>query len=88
MINPKEATTIAQQQSVEMLGQSGFDVEEIVRDEHKGREVWAVTLSFTRMPPLTDFARLTSSLLRYKRFLIDVDTGALMAIKRREPASR
>jgi hypothetical protein len=89
MIDAPKAVQIAQQQAVLMLGQPHTNLEEIERESHNGREVWDITLSFPRkLEQLAPMARLAADALQYKRFLIDIETGELVAIKIRELASR
>jgi hypothetical protein len=87
MIDAKEAVQIARQKAAEMLNQTA---EELERESYKDRDVWSITLSFPRNPmqPTSPFARLGSDLLQYKRFLIDAETGELVAMKLREVASQ
>ena len=91
MIDRKQAVEIARVEAVNLLDQGLSGLEEIERDTYKGREVWSITLSlprFAKQPSLSPFAELTADPLQYKRFLIDVETGELVAIKLREVASR
>jgi hypothetical protein len=90
MIDAKEAVQIARQKAAEMLNQTAYDLEELERESYKDRDVWSITLSFPRNPmqPTSPFARLGSDLLQYKRFLIDAETGELVAMKLREVASQ
>lgn len=89
MIDAKQAVQIAKERAVDMLGQGDSNLEEIEREAYKDRDVWSITLSFPRnlnqVPPI---ARLATDLLQYKRFLIDVETGELVAMKLRELTSR
>jgi hypothetical protein len=88
MIDAKQAIQISKAKAAEILSQASSNVEEIERDSYKGRDIWSITLSF----PL-DLPHLQNGLgfvgpLQYKRFLVDVETGELMAIKIRELASQ
>jgi len=89
MIDAKQAVQIAKERAVDMLGQGHSSLEEIERESYKDHDVWSITLSFPRnlnqVPPI---ARLGTDPLQYKRFLIDVETGELVAMKLRELASR
>jgi hypothetical protein len=72
-----------------MLGQSSATLEEIEKETHKDREVWSITLSYPRdLSHLSSIARIGIEPLQYKRFLIDVETGDLVAVRLREPAAR
>ena len=75
-----------------MLGPGRYNLEEFERESFGSRDVWSITLSFPRDPittsTLAQFAQLTADLLEYKRFLIDVKSGELVAMKLREPALR
>ena len=89
MIDAKQAVQIAKAKAAEMLNQGSSNLEEIERDSYKDREVWSVTLSLPRdVTMLAPFAQLSADPLQYKRFLIDVETGELVAMKLREVASR
>jgi hypothetical protein len=89
MIDAKKAVEIAKQQVFDMLEQRATSVEEIERDVYKDRDVWSITLSLPRdLNQVSAIARLGMDPLQYKRFLIDVETGALVAIRLRETASR
>ena len=89
MIDIKEAVRIAKQQAVEMFDPGNTNLEEIEREFYKNREVWSITLSFPRdLSPMSQLARLGTDPLQYKRFLIDTETGELLAVKLRELASR
>ncbi|MGO9256163.1 MAG: hypothetical protein ACLQU1_07675 [Bryobacteraceae bacterium] len=91
MIDVKQAVRIAKEKAADMLDQASFNLEEIGRDSYKGRDVWSITLSLPR------YVKLQPSLfspvaeggpLQYRRFLIDVETGELVAMKLREVATR
>jgi hypothetical protein len=87
MIDAKRAVQIAKEKAAEMLNQPLSFLEEIERESYKGREVWSITLSVPPDPSQpAPFAMV--ALLTYKRFLIDVETGDLVAMKLREVASQ
>jgi hypothetical protein len=89
MIDVKQAIQIAKEKAADMLSQTASGVEEIERDTYHDREVWSITLSVLRDPrQLGPLAQLSDVLVQYKRFLIDVETGELLAMKLREVASR
>jgi hypothetical protein len=89
MIDVKEAVQIAKGRAAEMLGPSSFGLEEIEREGYKGHEVWSITLSYPRdLSELPHILRVGTPPLHYKRFLIDGETGELVAMKIREPASQ
>ena len=77
-----------------MIGQGQFPLEEIERTTYKDRDVWEITLSVPRELPAASaqtpisIALLGNAPIAYKRFLIDVETGDLVAIKIREFAAR
>lgn len=89
MLEAKLAVRIAREKALEMLNQASSNLEEIERESYQGRDVWSITLSFPRdlnqVPP---FLKLSANPLQYKRFLIDAQTGELVAMKLREVASR
>ena len=91
MIDAKHAVLIAKQKAAEMLDQppAKTSLEEIERESYKGREVWSITLSLPRdLERLQGLAQLAADPLQYKLFLIDAETGELVAMKLREPASQ
>ncbi len=89
MIDAKQAVVAAKHHAAAMLEQHRSNVEEIERDSYKGHDVWTITLSFPRnldfISPTLQFA---ADPLQYKKFLIDFETGELVAIKLRELASQ
>jgi len=89
MIDAKQAVQIAKQRAADMLGWSIATLEEIERESHKDREAWSITLGFPRaLDALSPITRIGADPLQYKRFLIDVETGDLVAIRLREPVVR
>jgi hypothetical protein len=89
MIDVKQAVQIARQGALELLSQAASTLEEIERDSYKGRDVWSITLGLRRdVSQLSGLAQLAADPLQYKRFLIDVETGELVAVKLREVASQ
>jgi hypothetical protein len=93
MIEAKEAVLIAKSKAEEMLGARASSLEEIERESYRDREVWSITLGIPRNPvnmlsPELDRLRfsLGADPLQYKRFLIDVETRELVAMKLREVA--
>jgi hypothetical protein len=86
MIDVKEAVQIAKAKAAEMLDQSSTNLEEIERDSYKDHDVWSITLSVPRAQT-SSFAYLADP-VQYKRFLIDAETGELLAMKLREITSR
>jgi len=89
MIDIKQAVKIAKQHALEMFNQANSNLEEFERESYKGHEVWSITLSFPRdMRQMGGFTALTIDPLQYKRFLVDFETGELLAIIVREMASR
>ena len=91
MIDAKQAVQIARKEAADLLNRASSNVEEIERDTYKSRDVWSITLSVRRdVSELTGFAQLVtvSDALQHTRFLIDVETGELAAVKKREVASQ
>jgi hypothetical protein len=89
MIDVKQAIQIAKVNAAEMLNQRSSNLEEIERESYHNRDVWSITLSVPRnMDQLPGPGRLSADPLQYKRFLIDAETGELLAMKLREVASR
>ncbi|MGA2145094.1 MAG: PepSY domain-containing protein [Bryobacteraceae bacterium] len=90
MIDAKQAIQIAKAKAAEMLDEAAAGVEEIEREQYKDREVWSITLSLPRdanPTPSPLIGQFAADPLQYKRFLIDAETGELLAIKLREVAS-
>jgi hypothetical protein len=89
MIDAKQAVLIAKKAAGDLLSSGSASLEEIERDTYKEREVWSITLGLPRdVSQLAPVAQLSADPLRYKRFLIDVETGELVAIKLREFATQ
>jgi hypothetical protein len=90
MIDAKAAVQVAKKKAVELLDQVYSGLEEIERDSYKDHDVWSITLSmprdFKQLAPLAQLSQLSENPLQYKRFLIDVETGELVALKLRETA--
>jgi hypothetical protein len=90
MIDVKEAVQIAKQKAAEMLEEGPGSLEEIEREDYKGHDTWNITLGFAprEIGQVAKIARFAVDPLHYRRFLIDVETGELVAMKLRELASR
>ena len=97
MIDVKKAVMIAKESAKEMLQQPTSSLEEIERDSYKDREVWSITLGLPRNLSDFDFPQFGEAIgmrekmlsvfpLQYKRFLIDAETGEVVAMKLREAA--
>ena len=87
MIDAMRAVQLAKEEAARILSTVECSLEEIERETYKDQDVWSITLSFPRgLDSLPPFARLTTSPLQYKRFLISAETGDLLAIKIREVA--
>jgi len=89
MVDVKQAVEIAKVKAREMLTGGPYNLEEIERESYRDRDVWSITISFPRdLHQVPSVARLGADPMQYKRFLIDVETGELVAMKLREVASR
>lgn len=91
MIDVKQAVQIAKKEAANILNELSSNLEEIERETYKGRDVWSITLSLPdklKKNPLASLGRDYIDALHYKRFLIDVETGELAAVKIREVASQ
>jgi hypothetical protein len=89
MIDVKEAVRIAKAKAAEILGTTSVSLEEIERDMYKDSDVWSITLGVPRdISQLSGLAQLSADPLQYKRFLIDVENGELLAMRIRELVSR
>ncbi len=87
MIDAKQAVTIAKQRAADWSGTGISNLEEVELDKYKNREVWSITLSVPRdLTVLSPLAQIGADPLQYKRFLIDAQTGELVAMKLREPS--
>ncbi len=88
MFDAKAAIQFAKEKAAEILDQPASNVEEIERETYGGRDAWSITLSFPLPAPVPQrFAHL-ADLRQYKRFIIDTETGELLAVKIREVASQ
>lgn len=88
-IGVKDAVALAKAKAAEILGAPSASLEEIERETYKDRDVWSITLGVPRdMSQLSPFGKLSLDLVQYKRFLIDVENGELLAMRIRELASR
>ena len=88
MIDAKQAVLLAKQGAVDWLGRSDTFLEEIEPGTYQGRDVWSITLSLRRDP--SEMPTLYTAVrdpLKYKQFLVDVNTGEVLAMKVREPAT-
>ena len=92
MTDVKQAVQIAKAGAADLLGKHSSTLEEIERRTYNGRDVWSITLGLPRDPReislLAPIARISADPLQYKRFLIDVETGELVAMQLREVASQ
>ena len=92
MIEAKQAVQVAKQKAAEILDGGQFDLEEIEREPYKGRDTWHITLSLSRPPrnvsEALSLGHLVTGVKDYKRFLIDAETGELIAMKIREVATQ
>jgi hypothetical protein len=85
MIDAKHAVIVAKQRAAELLSTSISSLEEVEEESYKGRRVWSITLSVPRdLTMLSPIAQIGAPPLQYKRFLIDAETGDLLAMKLRE----
>ena len=88
MIDAKKAVQLAKEKAAELFG-AASSLEEIERDSDQGREVWKITLGLPRdLDSLSALAQLSVDRRQYKRFLIDVETCELVAVRIREVASQ
>ena len=81
MLDVKQAVQIAWQKSAEILGVDG-SLEEIQRETYQGHDAWSITLGVPRnLEQLPPFSRLSANPVQYKIFLIDAETGEMLAMK-------
>lgn len=90
MIDVKEAVRLAKQRAAEMLEEGPASLEEIEREDYKGHDTWSITLGFVprELGITAALPRFRVDPLHYRRFLIDAETGELVAMKLRELVSR
>lgn len=89
MINVNQAVGIAKHNAATLLDASQSNLEEIERNVYQGRDTWSITLSVARdLNGLSPVARLGIDPLVYRRFIIDSETGELIAMKMREVATQ
>lgn len=88
MIDAKKAVQLAKEKAAELFS-AASSLEEIERDSDRDREVWCITLGLPRdLGSLSALEQLSVDRRQYKRFLIDVETGELVAVRMREVASQ
>ena len=81
MVDVKQAVQIARGKAAEVLGVDG-SIEEIERETYHDRDAWSITLGVPRnVEQLSTLARISASPIQYKVFLIDVETGEMLAMK-------
>lgn len=80
-VNAKRAIEVSIDGAKSLLNLTTESVEEIERRKYHGREVWSITLSFSRNEGSTNPLAIWSR--SYKRFLVDAETGELLGIKLR-----
>ncbi len=57
-------------------------LEEIQRETYQGHDAWSITLGVPRnLEQLPPFSRLSANPVQYKIFLIDAETGEMLAMK-------
>ena len=89
MIDAKQAVLRAKEEASTFFRGLPANLEEIQRESYQGHEVWSITLSLARDPEAPfSFTRMSVDLSGFKRFLIDVETGELMAMLIREVQTR
>ena len=86
MIEAKEAIAVAKTVAVDHVGASG-ELEEIEREDYKGKDVWKITLSFPDSSSPMASAILGRINRRYKSFLVEVDSGQFVAMRIRPVGS-
>ena len=90
MIDVKTAVAAALKYAQELFSSDGATLEEIERDQHAGRDVWSITLGFPEIIPTANALANAFSphrRVRYKRILVDAQTGEFVAVKMREVAA-
>jgi hypothetical protein len=84
MVTVQEAFTRAQEYARELLGDKEYSLEEVEREDYKGREVWRITLGFPkRRAAAPELMRAIAGALplEYKTILVDAATGEPIALK-------
>ena len=81
MLNVKKAVQIAREKSADIRGVEG-SLEEIQSETYQGRDAWSITLGLPRnLEQLSPMSRLSPSPVQYKIFIIDAETGEMLAMK-------
>jgi hypothetical protein len=81
MVDVKQAVRVALTYAQDVLGRPGPTVDEIEREEYKGREVWKITLGFSQ----TAWHALTGvPNTQFRSIFVDAETGDPLAVKIRE----
>ena len=88
MVDVKQAAESARAYAREVLGAYDFSLEEVERDEWKGRDVWLITLGFPVQRPaaVQNFESVLRRLRDYKTFVVDAERGETLAMKIHESA--
>lgn len=87
MLDFKQASTAALAKAMEMFGDVGqLTVEEAERETYQGRDVWSITVGFpsrrtNSMQAAVAVMSPARTILEYKRFLIDAESGEFVALK-------
>ena len=85
MIEAKEAVQRAIDEAGNLFTGLSPNLEEIQREVYQGHDAWSITLSLPRNPnQVLSLAALSKDPTVYKRFLIDAETGQLLAVLIRE----
>ncbi len=86
MITWKEAVRIAREAAADVLQTQDLTLEEIEREDYKGRNVWSITLGVPRGARL-GISASAFGIREYKRFLIDSESGDFIAMQLRPVAT-
>jgi len=84
MIELKAAVESAKAYARDVLGAAEPSLEEIERENYKGREVWRITLGVKEPGIRTFVPQFERQPKEYKSFLVDGETGEVLAMKIRE----
>ncbi len=86
MVSYADAIRATRLAAKELFGDVLVEVEEIEREEYKGSDCWAITLSIFRNdnPLLAQMVSRSSLPKQYKRFFVDLETGEVKGVRIRE----
>ncbi len=82
-IDLRKAITVSEASAADFLGWTTPVVEEIERDTYKNRDCWSITLSQNGS---RDVLGVSVPVPKYKRFMVDSETGEVLGMLIRDLA--